>query len=210
MNIIKILTYTHILIVFCGLADIGREEYKKKMAIYKKMEEEDASASIATANDTTTETKKTIVAPTPVESSTVISNSKYSSPSPEESNESVPRHTVIISPPSSCDRVLSLPNNGYTYHRSLSASAGMATQHYQGASHNQPPLAQLTRSHSSCQEEDTSRSRRPDNVVSAQDYLDLIDKLVDDKKTSGKDESNDSAATIFGKPIHRVVNNRAA
>ena len=179
--------------------------------MYKKMEEEEAtSATIVSANNTTAETKKTIVAPTRVESSTVIS-SNYSSPSPEESNESVPRHTVIISPPSSCDRELSLPNNGYTYHRSHSAQAGMTTQHYyQGASHNQPSLAQLTRSHSSCQEEGTIRSRRPDNVVSAHDYLELIDKLVDNKKTSGEDESNDSAVTIFGKPIHRVVNNGAA
>ena len=86
----------------------------------------------------------------------------------------------------------------------------MATQHYQGASNNQPPLAQLARSHSSCQEEDISGMRRPDNVVSAHDYLELIDKLVDYKKTSGEDESNDSAVTIFGKPIHRVVNNGAA
>jgi len=179
--------------------------------MYKKMEEDTAtSAAIVTANNTTTETKKTIVAPTSVESSTVIS-SNYSSPSPEESNESaVPRHTVIISPPSSCDRVLPLPNNGYTYHRSHSAPAGMATQHYQGASNNQPPLAQLTRSHSTYQEDYTCGFERPDNVVSAQDYLDLIDKLVDDKKTSGEDESNDSATTIFGKPMHRVVNNRAA
>ena len=172
--------------------------------------EEDTAAAIVTANNTTEETKKTILPPTQVQSSTVIS-SNYSSPSPEESNESVPRHTVIISPPSSCDRVLSLPNNGYPlYHRSHSAPAGMTTQHYQEAPHNHPPQAQLTRSHSSYQEDDTRSSGRPDNVVSAQDYLDLIDKLVDDKKTSGEDESNDSAATIFGKPIHRVVNNRAA
>ena len=173
------------------------------------MEEDTTSAAIATANNTTAETKKTIVAPTRVESSTVSSN--YSSPSPEESNESVPRHTVIISPPSICDRVLSLPNNDYPlYHRSHSAPAGMANQHYQGAPHNQLPLAQLTRSHSSHQEDDASGSGRPDNVVSAQDYLDLIDKLVDDKKTSGEDESGNNADTIFGKPIHRVVNNRAA
>jgi len=193
--------------VFCGLADIGREEYKKKISMYKKMEEDTAtSAAIVTANNTTTETKKTIVAPTSVESSTVIS-SNYSSPSPEESNESaVPRHTIIISPPSSCDRVLSLPNSGYQlYHRSYSAPAGMATQYHQGASHNQLRLAQLTRSHSSCQEDDTRSSRRPDHVVSAHDYLELIDKLVDTP-----DESNDSAVTIFGKPIHRVVNNGAA
>ena len=187
--------------VFCGLADIGREEYKKKKAVYKK-EDAATSAAIATANNTTIETKKkTIIAPTRVESSTVINNSNYSSPSPEEINESVPRHTVIISPPSSYDRVLS---------RSNSAPAGMAAQPYQGASHNQQPLAQLTRSHSSCQEDDTSRSRRPDNVVSAHDYLELIDKLVNNKTTSGEDESNDSAVTIFGKPIHRVVNNGAA
>ena len=196
--------------MFCGLADIGREEYKKKVAIYKKIEEENAtSAAIVTANNTTAETKKTIIAPTRVESSTVIS-SNYSSPSPESNESVVPRHTVIISPPSSCDRALSLPNNGYSYHRSHSAPAGMATQHYQGALHNQPSLAQLTRSHSSCQEDDTSGlGRRPDHVVSAQDYLDLIDKLVDEK-TSGEDESNGSVVTIFGKPVHRVVNNGAA